>query len=472
MKNSRRSFLSSLALFGLSASGAGSISFAAQNKLNHSKKANLPLFHEADICVLGGSATGVFAAVRAARLGAKVVIVEKQNCFGGVATSSMVNIWHSILDTEFKKQIIGGLTVEVMERLKKRNVVHVNEGSEGSHYTFNSQELKIELDEIILEHGIKPYLHTLFSEPFYDNGELAGVIVDGKSGRGLIKAKYFIDATGDGDLCHRMGIGSYTFDLLQPPTMCAHFEEFDEWELTKLLREHGAEFNVPDGFVWGADVIGTKTYMLAGTRVYNANCANVEDLTRAEMEGRRQVRAIMDLLRKYGSKNIGLNGLPSYIGVRETRHIKCLYQIKDTETMNGVRYDDAIANGSYRLDIHHQDKPGLTFRYLDGSEKYVRPGYPTVEGRWRAVTDNNPTFYQMPLRALIPMDTRNVMVAGRMLDSEIIAYSGIRVMVNMNQLGEAAGVASFLALQSGCSLKDVSYKTVRAELSKGGSVVI
>jgi ribulose 1,5-bisphosphate synthetase/thiazole synthase len=110
----------------------------------------LPVIHEADICVLGGSGTGLFAAVRAARLGAKVVIVEKQNCFGGVATLSMVNAWHSLLDTEFKRQVIGGLTVEMVERLKRRNVIQSIERSHSFGFVFNSEELKLDLDELAL----------------------------------------------------------------------------------------------------------------------------------------------------------------------------------------------------------------------------------------------------------------------------------------------------------------------------------
>lgn len=114
--------------------------------------------------------------------------------------------------------------------------------------------------------------------------------------------------------------------------------------------------------------------------------------------------------------------------------------------MYGKHFEDAIANGSYRLDIHHQDKPGLTFRYLDGSEVYVRPGVADQKSRWRKEMEVDPTFYQIPLRSIIPEKHENLMVAGRMLDAAIIAYSGIRVMVNMNQVGEAAGVTSYLAL--------------------------
>lgn len=436
--------------------------------------AEMPVTGEFDICVLGGSCTGVFAAVRAARLGAKVAIVEKQNAFGGVATNSMVNIWHSLMNTEFNKQIIAGLTVEVIDRLFKREAVFRSEKSASAGVTFNSQELKIELDEIITEQGIKPYLHTLFSEPYLDSaGNLAGVIVDNKSGRGIIKAKYFIDATGDADLCYRLGLETYSFDLMQPPTMCAYFEGWNGQVFNELLKQHGKEFNIPEGFVWGARVPPTGAYMLAGTRVYGVDCSVADDLTRAEMDGRRQVRAIMDMMRKYGKDvRLGLVGLPSHIGMRETRHVKCLYQVSDEDALYGKQFDDAIANGSYRLDIHHQDKPGLTFRYLDGTEVYSRPGYPEEKKRWRDNLAVNPTFYQVPIRSLIPQKINNLIIAGRMLDASILAFSGIRVMVNMNQLGEAAGVASYLALNQDKNIKDVSSGDVRRELQNGGSIII
>lgn len=472
--HSRRKFLNNIWLGSVGLGMAGPLSSCISHAQIKDEIVNLPVIDEVDICILGGSCTGVFAGVRAARLGATVAVVEKQNAFGGVATSSLVNIWHSLYDTVGERQIIAGLTKEMIDRLAIRNAVNVS-SNPSSAYTFNSQELKIELDELVLEEGIHPYLHTLFSEPCLDeNGKLTGVIVDNKSGRGIIKAKYFIDVTGDGDLCFRLGLKSYSFDLLQPPTTCAHFENWDSGEFEELLKKHGAEFNIPDGFVWGATLPDTNVYMLAGTRVYNADCSISDNLTKAEMEGRRQIRAIMDMLRKYGTKkNIpGLVALPSYIGIRETRHIKCLYQISDEDAMYGKRFDDAIANGSYRLDIHHQDKPGLTFRYLDGSEVYARPGFPDQKGRWRKEMDVDPVFYQIPLRSIIPVQYDNLMVAGRMLDAAIIAYSGIRVMVNMNQVGEAAGVTSYLALQQDKKIRDVSSREVRDELKRGGSIII
>ena len=211
---------------------------------------HLPVFDEVDICVLGGSCTGVFAAVRAARLGASVALVEQQGCFGGVATSSLVNIWHSLYDTVYERKIIGGLTDEVIARLKSRNAVTSSDRNESVGYTFNSQELKIDLDELVIESGLHPYLHTLFSEPYLEGGRLTGVIVDSKSGRGIIKAHQFIDATGDGDLCVRLGVPSYTHSFIQPPTTCAHFAGFNAGEVGRLIKEHGDEFDLKPGFIW------------------------------------------------------------------------------------------------------------------------------------------------------------------------------------------------------------------------------
>ena len=449
-------------------------SFSPAEKGGISRSKDLPVIEEVDICVLGGSCTGVFAAVRAARLGAKVAIVEKTNSFGGVATNSLVNIWHSLYNTEFDKQIIAGLTLETIERLTHRNAIIKSDKSLSAGVTFNSQELKIELDELVISSGITPYLHTLFSEPYLDKDEkLTGVIVDNKSGRGIIKAKFFVDATGDGDLCHRLGLETYVSPLLQPPTTCAHFDGWNNEQFNTLLKLHWKEFNIPEGFVWGAKVPGTNSYMLAGTRVYNVNCSIAEDLTRAEIEGRRQIRSIMDMIRKYGNKTeTGLVSLPSNIGIRETRHIRCMYQVSDNDALYGKRFDDAIANGSYRMDNHHQDKPGITFRYLDGTEVYSRPGYADEKKRWRDVTTENPTFYQVPLRSLIPKNFTNLIIAGRMLDASMTAFSGIRVMVNMNQLGEAAGVTSYLALNQNKPVPKIDYKEVRGELKKGGSIII
>ena len=141
----------------------------------------LPVTAEADICVVGGSCTGVFAAIRAARLGAKVVILEKQNRFGGCATNGLVCMWHSLFDITREKQIIGGLTLETLERLGKRNAASPFRTKQQG-IRFNSEELTLELDAMVLEQKrIRTFFHTFFSRPVLnEDGRITGVVAENK----------------------------------------------------------------------------------------------------------------------------------------------------------------------------------------------------------------------------------------------------------------------------------------------------
>ena len=450
---------------------------------------DVPVIHEADVCVLGGSCTGLLAAVRAARLGASVVLVEKQNSFGGVATNSMVNAWHSLMDINYERPIIAGLTAEVCTRLEKRDAIDRIEKNEAFGFIFNSEELKIELDELTREHRIKIYLHTMFCAPHLVDGRLAGVLVENKTGRGAILARAFIDATGDADLCARLpGIECYYANHLQPATACARIEgwrtllgeSFDtginsqlrKFDLGVLIREHGDEFGIPQGMIWGCYVPHSDIYMLAGTRIYGANPAKADDLTEAEIEGRRQIRAILDLLRKYRPDvPLSLQALPSRLGLRESRHVRCRYQLTGEDVLWGRDFADRIANGTYRVDIHHHDKAGVTLRYLDGREERAVPGLPKVVTRWRPVSEKNPPYYQIPLGSMLPAGPYdNLIVAGRMIDADPLAHAAIRVMVNMNQTGEAAGVAAWLALQRGQAVAGINPVELRRLMMDGGSL--
>lgn len=446
----------------------------------------IPVVEEVDVCVLGGSCTGVFAAVRAARLGVKVAIVEKQNCFGGVATSGLVNIWHSLFDNERKSQIIAGLTQEVIERLKRRKAVLDSEQelkiNEYNAYRLNSEELKIELDEIIQEERISAYLHTIYVGPYIENGELSAIIVENKSGRSAIKAKVFIDATGDGDLCNHLGIPSYTEVKIQPPTYCAKIMGTDKlavegFDLQDAIQQYGSEFGLTDDWGWDTVIPGTTAVkMHAETHVFHRDCSDARDLTLSEMEGRRQVRAIMDIARKYSDKGdqVVLMQLASTIGIRDTRHYESAYQITNQDLLYSREFEDVIARGSYRVDIHHSEQPGITFRYLDGTEQIINgrgKNANTVIGRWRETASTYPTFYQIPYRTLIPKSVyKNLLVCGRMMDAQEEAFSALRVMVNLNQTGEACGAAAYIAIQENKGVADIDINKLQRVMKAGGSV--
>ncbi len=441
---------------------------------------HVPVVEEADVVVIGGSCTGVFAAVRAARLGLRAVVIEKQNCFGGVATAACVNIWHSLQDTAYERTIIAGLTQEVVDRLRRRGAVQ-DTSEHIDAFRLNTEELKIELDELVMAHGIVPFLHTFFAAPVLEGGRLAAVIVENKNGRQAIRGRMFIDATGDGDVARHLELPSYRPESLQPPTTCAKITG-----LTKLkplgfdwgaaVREHGAEFGLVRDWGWGSPIPGLEDiWMRADTHVFGTDTSDGDRLTQAEIEGRRQVRAIMDVIRKYGPPGaaVGLVDLAASIGARETRRVACRYRITGDDVLYGHRFDDAVANGSYRVDIHHADGPGITFRYLNGTEFVIEErGLPGRSGRWRDPIPEDPTFYQIPYRSLLQDRVPNLALAGRMLDADKTAFSAVRVMVNMNQTGEAAGVACAVALQHGWTLQEVDTDVLRDTLAAGGSAVI
>lgn len=492
---SRRDFLRNLALGstvigGLAESGAVGESRAEaippppELGTVQEKPRRTPVVHECDICVVGGSSTGVFAAIRAARLGATVALVENNGFLGGVATAAKVNVWHSKYDTTGRRQIIGGLTVELIERLAARGEAVIHKPDNPSRYaTFNSAEMTLELDRMVCQHGrIRPFLHALFVDGLVEAGRMTHAIIEDKSGRRAIKAEYFIDATGDGDLVARIGLPARKDEMLQPPTMCVLLSGLDQlakanpgFDLAGAIYNPKFTNALKHGFVWTSPSIGFPgVHMVAGTRVWKADCSKADDLTRAEIEGRRQVRAIRDLLRDNfkGGEQVSVGALPARIGVRETRHAVCRYRLTETDVLEGRRFHDAIANGSYRVDVHHPDREGLTFRYLDGREIYVVPGKTRVERRWRPRRDRDPTFYQVPYRSIVPKGGQNVLIAGRLVDADRGGFGAVRVMVNCNQMGEAAGTACFLALQGRLGVGDVDVQRLRTTLSAGGSVII
>jgi hypothetical protein len=213
--------------------------------------------------------------------------------------------------------------------------------------------------------------------------------------------------------------------------------------------------------------------MSAEPHVFRVNAADANDLTQAEIEGRRKVRAIMDMIRKYGPQkhNICLLDLGSSIGIRETRRFEASYELTEQDVLTGRPFEDAVANGSYRVDVHDAQNGGFAFRYLDGRE-VVANADGRQDRRWRDPIEEDPTFYQIPYRSMVAEQAPNLVMAGRMIGADVGAFGAIRVMVNMNQTGEAAGVAAALAAKADAATLGVDPAALRAGLADGGSIVI
>ena len=434
--------------------------------------------NETDICVIGGSCTGVFAAVRAARLGASVTIVEKSNCFGGIAGNGLVCAWHTFKDFDGNRDVIAGLSREIIARLKLTNSVE-EVGRRNLYYSFNSDELKIELDRLISENKIKAYLHTYYASAIYENNEITAIITENKDGRKAIRAKFFIDASGDGDLARDLGINRYYSKAPQPPTACFHMSgAITHPDLCKLVHEHGNEFGLDDDWGWSMPYIAHKDLsMRADNHVFGVMCDRADDLTYAETEGRRQMRAFISLLNKYAdsAQRYRLIHACAQIGIRETSHIETAFKATEMSLLLGERYEDAILNGTYRVDIHHARDNGITFKELNGEANvHYGKGTKNETYNWReqmGLSGDYPQYYQVPFRMLVNTGYKNFIAAGRMMNADDGAFGALRVMVNINQMGEAAGVAAYYSVKDKTAVKDLDGKIIRETLNRGGSLI-
>jgi hypothetical protein len=399
----------------------------------------------------------------------------------------MVNIWHSLYDTEGRRQIIAGLTQEMIERLKIRGAVDIKAPDSPFGYAnFNPAEMTLELDRMVMENPrIRPFLHARFARPLVDGaGMVTHAVIEDKSGRRAIAAKAFVDASGDGDLVHRAGLPTWKGAKLQPPTtglVLAGLEELAAanpgFKLEQALEpRYGGGFK--HNFMWGSAYVGFPGMnFMAAPRVNGVDCSDADDLTKAELEGRRQIRAIFDVVRgnfKEG-RRLRLAFIASSTGIRETRHCEALGRLTESDVLEGVHFDDAIANGSYCVDIH--GGAGIVFKFLDGSAREQRVDSSTgrgewIAGRWREERPESPTFYQIPYRCLVPKGSRNVLCAGRIIDADAGAYGAVRVMVNCNQTGEAAGLAAAHAVSGGISVSAVDTAELRRGLSTAGALMI
>ncbi len=438
----------------------------------------IPVIRDTDVCVLGGGCTGVFAAVRAARLGMRVLLIEQAGMLGGAAVTGLVNIWHTLMDTEDREQIIAGLTEEVIALLQKRGALTVQQ-NRSSTYNFNPMELAILLDELIRENRIDLMLHTSYSAVSSGDGRVQAVFVENKDGRGAVRASFFIDATGDGLAARDLGLPLYVHDYVQPPTAVFHLQgDMRGVDVNRLVKERGREFGLADDWGWNTHVAGLEGItMRADQHIFGVRCDRADDLTRAETEGRRMIRGFVSLLRAYGrpDANYAVANMCSSLGLRETVHFRTRFCATETSLLTGERYGAPVLQGTYPVDVHHQDDGGISFKYLDGTRTTIwGKGTRTETGNWRqeaGLTGDPARYYQVPFDILVPPAFGNFAAVGRMVNADTGAFGALRVMVNLNQLGEAAGTAAALCLDQGKTIQDLDGSDVTRTLRKGGSAL-
>ena len=444
---------------------------------------SIPVAHEADLCVVGGGCTGVFAAIRAARLGLRVALVEQRTLFGGNAAAAWVTHWHSTYDTAAEHKIIGGLLDEVVAGLRRDDAIAEFEPSQKTQYKFSPAMMACQLDEMVRgEKNIRPFLQAHgVAAVMRDAQTIDAAVIEDKSGRRAIRAAYFIDASGDGDLLRHAAFDAEQHQPMQPWSYQALFSGLDrmiartgEPDIHRAIVELGEKYDFPvENNPW-IDPLppGPDLHNVFGSRIAGLDASDGDQLTASYLEGRRLARAYLRMIREsFGedAADVGLAAVAPGLGVRETWHARCLHRLTRDEVLSGVAFDDAIAQGTYPVDVH--DAEGVRLMYLDGRQRIKPHGSPPRWSRWRDEASPTPPAYQIPYRCLVPRRSRNLLVAGRLTDADREAYGAIRVMVNCNQLGEAAGVACALARDAGLDVASVPPAELRDALKAGGSAL-
>ncbi|RJS74961.1 FAD-dependent oxidoreductase [Candidatus Bathyarchaeota archaeon] len=410
-----------------------------------------------NVVVVGGGTAGLAAAVAAGRSGAQTLLIERYGFLGGSMTAGLVNPFMPFNAGE--EQIVHGIFQEIIDRLARMD------GYDKKTRAFDPEIMKVVADEMVQEAGVELLLHTCVIDVIMHGNEIFGVEVHNKSGRQLVSGKVFVDATGDGDVAVMAGApyekGRKQDGLMQPMTLVFRMAGVDvsrvppRKEINRLFLEAKAAgiVNIPRENVLYFSTTHKGELHFNSTRVLKADGTNVEDLTRAEIEARRQMVELAKFFKERvpGFENAYLSRSGAEIGVRETRRIIGEYVMTGQDIIEARKFKDVIARGSYWIDMHNPVGQGQE------DNPYAKKCPPPGES------------YDIPYRCLVPKKVENLLVAGRCISTTREAQAAIRIMPTVVAIGEAAGTAAALAAKHGVYPRKLDVSLLQHVLRERGA---
>lgn len=441
-----------------------------------------------DVIVCGGGLAGIAAAISSARLGARTLLIERYGFLGGLSTAGLVNPFMSY-QTSDGKQLIGGIFTEIIERMSSLGAMLGR--------AFDPEALKYVAQEYVLQAGADLLLHSFVDGVWMAGNEIIGVSVLTKSGKHEIKGSMIIDASGDADIAAKSGVPFESGDLSEgfPQAMTLMFTigGVDVRKSLEYAMEHPADMRFPkpassdnieemlksvvgiagfyraveeaksnEEFPLLQDMVFFLTLPNPGqvvvntTHIMGLDGTKSEDLTVAEIIGRRQTWALVDFFRKYipGFEDSYLLQTAVQVGVRETRRILGEYVFTAEDVASASKFPDAVLRSAYPVDVH--SSAGKGYDKSDRGEPVAPPA-----GDW----------YEVPYRSLVPLKVDNLLVAGRCISATHEGQGAVRIMPNCAALGEAAGTAAALCVIEDVTPRRLDTAHLREHLLRQGAII-
>jgi FAD dependent oxidoreductase len=428
-----------------------------------------PLFGEYDVVVLGGGPAGIAAASVAARAGLSTLLVERYGFLGGMGTAAGVTNFcglHANVRGELK-QVVHGIADELLgriDRLGGLNAPHVLFAGKSMAQAYDNAAYKLAADDLLAASGANILFHALaVGVTMHDAQTIDALILETRSGRVAVRARIFVDCSGDGDLAAFAGanyeLGDGAGNMLYPSTMFRvngvdPARAKDAWATIPLLmaeaEARGMRFPRKGAIVrpqkhpneWRVNITQLKND--DGSAIDATNAAQI---SAGEFQGRRQVMQAFEFLKTVpGFEESYIIDIAPQVGIRETRRVKCDYMLSETDVLDCADFDDTIGVNGWPIEEHV--KGDVIFRF---------PDIPRARG-----------YNQLPFRMLLPQKMRNLLVAGRCAGMTHGGQSAARVSGACFVMGEAAATAAALALKSNATPREIDRAALQAKLKGQG----